>query len=63
MGEVNAVTPYVMRVAVVLDCLYQPLQSELAVKHVGYRLIFPLLQKIPDNWGGAQPLNNFTRYL
>jgi hypothetical protein len=40
---VNTVTHYIMPVVVVLDWLYQPPQSMLAVKQIVYWLIFPLL--------------------
>jgi hypothetical protein len=40
---VNIVTHYVMPIVVVLDWLYQPPQSKLAVKQMAYWLIFPLL--------------------
>jgi hypothetical protein len=39
---VNIVTHYVMPIVVVLDWLYQPPQSKLAVKQITYWLIFPL---------------------
>ena len=40
---VNTVTHYIMPVVVVLDWLYQPPLSKLAVKQISYWLIFPLL--------------------
>lgn len=40
---VNTVTHYVMPVGVVLDWLFQPPQSALAVKQIAYWLIFPAL--------------------
>lgn len=40
---VNTVTHYIMPVVVVVDWLYQPPKSKLAVKQIGYWLIFPLL--------------------
>ena len=40
---VNILTHYVMPIVVVLDWLYQPPQSNLAVKQIAYWLIFPLL--------------------
>ena len=40
---VNTVTHYVMPVVVVLDWLYQPPRSELAMNQIAYWLIFPLL--------------------
>lgn len=40
---VNTVTHYVMPVSVVLDWLFQPPQSALAVKQIAYWLIFPAL--------------------
>jgi Bacterial protein of unknown function (DUF937) len=39
---VNAVTHYIMPVVVMLDWLYQPPLSKLAVKQISYWLIFPL---------------------
>jgi hypothetical protein len=39
---VNTVVHYTMPVVVVLDWLYQPPQSKLAVKHIAYWLIFPM---------------------
>ncbi len=42
MPWVNAVTHYVMPIAVVLDWLYQPPKSNLDYKQIQYWLIFPL---------------------
>ena len=50
---VNIVTHYVMPIAVVLDWLYQPPQSELAVNQIAYWLIFPLLYLIYSIIRGA----------
>src|SRR6266498_4149749 len=43
LPRVNSMLHYVMPVVVVLDWLYQPPLSELAVKQIAYWLIFPLL--------------------
>lgn len=43
MPWVNAVTHYVMPIAVVLDWLYQPPKSNLALRQIQYWLIFPLI--------------------
>ena len=48
----NTVTHYLMPVAVVLDWLYQPPLSKLAVKQISYWLIFPLLLGYPRRNGG-----------
>jgi hypothetical protein len=40
---VNAVTHYVMPIAAVLDWLYEPPKSNLALKQIQYWLIFPLI--------------------
>lgn len=43
MPWVNAVTHYVMPIAAVLDWLYQPPKSNIALKQIQYWLIFPLI--------------------
>jgi hypothetical protein len=50
---VNNVVHYIMPIVVVLDWLFQPPQSELAVKQITYWLIFPLIYLIYSIVRGA----------